>query len=86
MQLHPAVAIFAALAGVTISGVLGAFMALPAAAVIQATVSTYLTHHEVLESELTRGAKPGRSDEAGKRRMGVAERLHSRFRRERTPS
>ena len=53
MQLHPAVAFFAALAGAAISGILGAFMALPAAAVIQATVSSYLTRHEVVETELT---------------------------------
>ena len=56
MQLHPAIAFFAALAGGAISGLLGAFMALPAAAIIQATVSTYLTRHEVVESELTREA------------------------------
>jgi predicted PurR-regulated permease PerM len=54
MQLHPAVAFGAAIAGGSISGLIGAFMALPAAAVIQATVSTYLKRHEVVESELTR--------------------------------
>ena len=54
MQLHPAVAFGAALAGGAISGLIGAFLALPAAAVIQATVSTYLKRHEVVESELTR--------------------------------
>ncbi|HET7237179.1 MAG TPA: AI-2E family transporter [Actinomycetota bacterium] len=54
MQLHPAVAFGAAIAGGSISGLIGAFMALPAAAVIQATVSTYLTRHEVVETELTR--------------------------------
>jgi predicted PurR-regulated permease PerM len=54
MQLHPAIAFGAALAGGLISGLLGAFMALPAAAVIQATVSSYLTRHEVLETDLTR--------------------------------
>lgn len=54
MQLHPAVAFGAALAGGSINGLIGAFMALPAAAVIQATVSTYLTRHEVVESDLTR--------------------------------
>jgi predicted PurR-regulated permease PerM len=58
MQLHPAIAFFAALAGVAISGVLGAFMALPAAAVIQATVSSYLTRHEVVETDLTRTPQP----------------------------
>jgi len=54
MQLHPAVAFGAALAGGAISGLIGAFLALPAAAVIQATVSTYLKRHEVVETELTR--------------------------------
>jgi predicted PurR-regulated permease PerM len=54
MQLHPAVAFGAALAGGSVSGLIGAFMALPAAAVIQATVSTYLTRHEVIDTELTR--------------------------------
>jgi predicted PurR-regulated permease PerM len=54
MQLHPAVAFGAALAGAAISGFLGALIALPAAAVIQATVSSYLTRHDVLETELTR--------------------------------
>ena len=57
MQLHPAIAFFAALAGGAISGVLGAFMALPAAAVIQATVSSYVRRHEVVETELTRQEK-----------------------------
>jgi predicted PurR-regulated permease PerM len=61
MALHPAVAFLAALAGGMVSGLLGAFMALPAAAIIQATISTYLTRHEVVESDLTReGPPPGR--------------------------
>jgi predicted PurR-regulated permease PerM len=61
MALHPAVAFLAALAGGMVSGLLGAFMALPAAAIIQATISTYLTRHEVVESDLTReGPQPGR--------------------------
>src|SRR3990170_8838493 len=63
MQLHPAIAFFAALAGGAISGLLGAFMALPAAAVIQATVSTYLTRHEVVEDELTREDEPAPREE-----------------------
>jgi hypothetical protein len=48
------VAFGAALAGGSISGLLGAFMALPAAAVIQSTISTYLKRHEVVETQLTR--------------------------------
>ncbi len=58
MALHPAVAFLAALAGGMVSGLLGAVMALPAAAIIQATISTYLTRHEVVETELTREAPP----------------------------
>ncbi|HEX9122725.1 MAG TPA: AI-2E family transporter [Actinomycetota bacterium] len=58
MQLHPAVAFFAALAGGSLNGVVGAFLALPAAAIIQAIVSSYLTRHEVVETELTRERLP----------------------------
>ena len=54
MDLHPAVAFGAALAGASLFGPLGAVLALPAAAVIQAFVSAYLDRHEVIESELTR--------------------------------
>lgn len=54
MQLHPAVAFGAAIAGGSLMGAIGAFLALPAAAIVQAGLSTYLTRHEVLESELTR--------------------------------
>lgn len=54
MDLHPAVAFGAALAGASLFGAIGAVLALPAAAVIQAFVSTYLHRHEVVESDLTR--------------------------------
>jgi predicted PurR-regulated permease PerM len=85
MQLHPAVAFAAALAGGSIGGLIGAFMALPAAAVIQATVSTYLTRHEVVESELTREdapvaapVDPPAGDAPGE---GILARVASRLRR-----
>jgi predicted PurR-regulated permease PerM len=75
MQLHPAVAFGAALAGAALSGLIGAFMALPAAAVIQSTVSNYLKRHEVVDTELTRGdevelaeAKERAEEHAGSRR------------------
>lgn len=54
MQLHPAVAFGAALAGGTLMGAIGAFLALPAAAIAQAGLSTYLKRHEVLDDDLTR--------------------------------
>ena len=78
MQLHPAVAFFAALAGASLSGVLGAFMALPAAAVIQATVSSYLTHHDVVETELTRGPQPDVPPQARSKRVGLLARIRRR--------
>jgi predicted PurR-regulated permease PerM len=54
MDLHPAVAFGSALAGASLFGPLGAVLALPAAAVIQAFVSTYLDRHEVIENDLTK--------------------------------
>jgi len=53
MQLHPAVAFGAALAGGAIGGLLWAFLALPFAATVQASASLYIQRHEVLETELT---------------------------------
>ena len=54
MDLHPAVAFGSALAGASLFGPMGAILALPAAAVIQAFVSAYLDRHEVIESDLTK--------------------------------
>lgn len=53
MQLHPAVAIGSAIAGGSLAGPIGAFLALPAAAIIQASIGTFVERHEVLESDLT---------------------------------
>ncbi|MEX0768612.1 MAG: AI-2E family transporter [Microthrixaceae bacterium] len=53
MDLHPAVAFGAALAGASLFGPMGAILALPVAAVIQAVISSYLERHEVIESHLT---------------------------------
>lgn len=61
MALHPAVAFGTVIAGAGIMGPVGAILALPAAAVIQAFVSTYVQRHEVIESALTREPpRPGR--------------------------
>jgi predicted PurR-regulated permease PerM len=53
MALHPVVTIIAAIVGARLGGAIGAFLALPAAAIIQATVSQYIRRHEVVEDELT---------------------------------
>jgi predicted PurR-regulated permease PerM len=53
MELHPAVAFGAALAGVSVLGIAGAILALPAAAMLQAVIGGWGERHEVVESELT---------------------------------
>jgi hypothetical protein len=53
MDLHPAVAFGSAIAGGMLVGPIGAILALPAAGVIQAFVSTILERHEVVDSHLT---------------------------------
>jgi predicted PurR-regulated permease PerM len=59
MSLHPAVAFAAALIGGALGGVLMAFLALPAAAVIQSASQQYLHRdYEVVESELTTDPQP----------------------------
>ena len=63
-------------------------MALPAAAIIQATISTYMTRHEVVESELTREeveavegvAEEMVSEPDDAAREGMLERLGDRLR------
>ena len=53
MELHPALAFGAALAGAAVLGAVGAVLALPAAAMGQALVSERGDRHEVIESALT---------------------------------
>ena len=50
MSLHPAVAFGSVLVGAALVGTVGALVALPAAAITQAFVSTYLERHQVEES------------------------------------
>jgi predicted PurR-regulated permease PerM len=65
LQLHPAIAFAAAIAGASLSGVVGAFIALPIAAIVQAVGSSYVARHEVIETELTAEAGTGPAEEAG---------------------
>ena len=53
MSLHPAVAFGAVIAGGGLFGPVGALLALPAAAVLQAIGSTYGDRHEVVDSPMT---------------------------------
>ena len=49
MDVHPAVAFVAVLVGGTLLGATGALLALPATAIIQALLSTYVRRHELIE-------------------------------------
>lgn len=53
MNLHPAVAFGSAIAGAAVLGAVGAVLAIPAAAMIQALISNTGERHEVIESDLT---------------------------------
>lgn len=59
MELHPAIAFGTAIAGASIAGLIGAFIALPVAAIVQAVVSSALDRHDVIEADLTREIDPG---------------------------
>jgi predicted PurR-regulated permease PerM len=48
MDVHPAVAFLAVLVGGTLLGAPGALLALPATAIIQALLSTYVRRHELI--------------------------------------
>jgi predicted PurR-regulated permease PerM len=54
LDIHPGVAFGGVIAGASILGPVGALLALPAAATLQAFVSTYVQRHEVIESDLTK--------------------------------
>ena len=51
MELHPAVAFGAALAGGAVGGFIGAFIALPVTAVVQSFLSTYSRRYDVVTEE-----------------------------------
>jgi predicted PurR-regulated permease PerM len=58
MSLHPAVAFGAALIGGALGGLLFAFLALPAAGVIQSTVKLWGRRYDVVETDLTSHDEP----------------------------
>jgi predicted PurR-regulated permease PerM len=85
MSLHPAIAFAAAFIGGSIGGIVAAFLALPAAGVIQAAIQTYTRRYEVLESDMVAVQPPEVPDEAPprwswkelRRRMGRPRQGHS---------
>jgi predicted PurR-regulated permease PerM len=64
MSLHPAVAFGAVIAGGAIAGPIGALLALPAAASIQALVSIYAHRYEVVASPLIAEQSPHKGEAA----------------------
>lgn len=54
MNMHPAVAFGAVIVGGSIFGTVGALLSLPAVAMLQALVSSYLGEHEVIDSPMTK--------------------------------
>lgn len=70
MNLHPAIAFGSAIAGGAVMGAVGAVLAIPGAAMIQALVSDMGRRHEVIDDRLTtmdprRGASSSDSGETG---------------------
>lgn len=58
MDVHPAVAFVSVLVGATLLGAVGALLALPATAILQALLSTYVRRHELID-ELNEVTVPG---------------------------
>ncbi len=58
LQIHPALTIGSVFAGAVLLGPVGALLALPFTAVVQALVSTYTDEQEVIETELTEDPEP----------------------------
>jgi predicted PurR-regulated permease PerM len=76
MNLHPALAFGAAIAGASLYGLVGALLALPAAAIVQAVISANVQRHDVITSDLT--SQHAADDEpgvAGRERSRLFERL-----------
>ena len=65
MSLHPAVAFGAVISGGAILGLIGALLALPAAASIQALVSLYAHRYEVVASPLIGEQASDQAEAAG---------------------
>ena len=62
MQLNPAVAFGSVIAGVTLIGPVGALLALPVTATVQAFVSSYVRRHELVDSHLLADPAAKKSD------------------------
>jgi predicted PurR-regulated permease PerM len=64
LALNPAVAFLSVIAAGAVFGALGAFLALPVVATIQAVMSTYVRRHELVDPSLLRDEAVGRRRDA----------------------
>jgi predicted PurR-regulated permease PerM len=68
LEIHPAVAFSAAIAGAAVLGPIGAILALPACATVQAFVDEWVPRHDVIDNNLTSfEPRPRRRRRAGPR-------------------
>ena len=74
MSLHPAIAFGTVIVGGSLAGGIGALLALPAAAVLQAIGSTYVRRHELIESEMFEEERPNEDEAKGPK---LAERMRT---------
>jgi predicted PurR-regulated permease PerM len=71
LEMNPAVSFLVVLGFGAVFGPLGAFLALPVAATIQATANTYLRRHDLIESHMLRDPSRWREVDGGNgRRRG----------------
>lgn len=71
MAIHPAVSVGAVLAGASLLGGVGAVLALPVAATIQAAISTAMARHELVEEAPTEDEPVAGRGKARRSRSGV---------------
>jgi predicted PurR-regulated permease PerM len=77
MEINGGISLALVFAGAALFGVVGAFLALPVAAVLQALITSYLTRHAVMDSHLTSDEpwkRPPQDPGKGGGRHGVGER------------
>jgi predicted PurR-regulated permease PerM len=87
MEINGGISLAIVFAGAALFGIVGAFLALPAAAVLQAFVLGYISRHDVMDSHLTsdepwkkppRDKGDGGHHAAGKKARGLGGRLRRR--------
>ncbi|MFD2792218.1 AI-2E family transporter [Promicromonospora vindobonensis] len=77
LQMNPAVSFLAVLGFGALFGALGAFLALPVAATIQATANTYLQRHVLIESDMLRDPRRRPDGDGGRRRAEATDQTAS---------